>query len=205
MGFVILVAMGVYLLLSLGVVAGAISYAKKNGKSLKKWGWSAALVMYMIPFWDWIPTVVTHQFYCAKDSGFWVYKTPDQWKASNPGVMETLPAQSSKGSPTKYSRFDNENGETFTYLLNERFNWIITQLDISSVLPIIRTDQEIKDVERNEVLAQYVDFATGNSVKNPVGPPGPLKFWLRNQHCNGGERNQDSMRSYRDNFYGSRK
>lgn len=90
MGFVILVAMGAYLLLSLGVVVGAISYAKKNGKSIKKWGWGAALVMYMIPFWDWIPTVVTHQFYCAKDSGFWVYKTPEQWKAENPGVMETL-------------------------------------------------------------------------------------------------------------------
>ncbi|MGC2047702.1 MAG: hypothetical protein WA635_03735 [Gallionella sp.] len=78
MGFVVFVAMGLYLLISLGVVAWAASYAKKHGKSVKRWGWGAALVMYLIPFWDWIPTVAVHQYYCAKDSGFWVYKTLDQ-------------------------------------------------------------------------------------------------------------------------------
>ncbi len=87
MGFVVLMVMGVYLLISLGVVMWAIRHAKKNGKSAKRWGWGAALVMYLIPFWDWIPTVAVHQYYCAKDSGFWVYKTLDQWKAENPGVM----------------------------------------------------------------------------------------------------------------------
>jgi len=93
MGIVIIGVMGLYLLISIGVVAWAINYAKKNGKSAKRWGWGAALVMYMIPFWDWIPTVATHQFYCAKDSGFWVYKTFDQWKAENPGVIGTLTTQ----------------------------------------------------------------------------------------------------------------
>jgi hypothetical protein len=36
MGFVIFVAMGVYLLISLGVVTWAVSHAKKNGKNVKK-------------------------------------------------------------------------------------------------------------------------------------------------------------------------
>jgi hypothetical protein len=92
-GLAVLLAMGVYLLLSVGVVKWAIRYARDNGKSAKRWGWGAAFVMYSLVFWDWIPTIATHQYYCAKDSGFWVYKTLDQWKAENPGVMEGLVAQ----------------------------------------------------------------------------------------------------------------
>ncbi|MBK7764911.1 MAG: hypothetical protein IPI44_01795 [Sulfuritalea sp.] len=93
MGILIVGAMGLYLLIAFGVVIGAISHARKHGKSTKRWGWGAALVMYLIPFWDWIPTVAVHQYYCATEAGFWVYKTPEQWKKENPGVMETLVAQ----------------------------------------------------------------------------------------------------------------
>jgi hypothetical protein len=203
MGLVIIGAMGLYLLISIGVVVWAISHAKKNGKSAKCWGLSAALVMYLIPFWDWIPTVAVHQFYCAKDAGFWVYKTLDQWKAENPGVMETLVAN--KNAPQTQVRFDDGHGVTDTYLLNDRFNWIIIKQDISGLLPIMRFEHEVKDVKKNEVLARYVDFATGNSIKNTVGPPGPLKFWLRSRHCIGGERNKGLMYSFEHNIRGAEK
>jgi hypothetical protein len=36
--------------------------------------------MYLIPFWDWLPTVAAHRYYCWKDSGFAVSKTLDQWR-----------------------------------------------------------------------------------------------------------------------------
>ena len=55
---------------------------------------------------------------------------------------------------------------TDTYFLNERFNWIVTEQDISPLLPIIMIEQQVKEVAKNEVLARYVDFGTGNSVKN---------------------------------------
>jgi len=205
MGLVIFMVMGVYLLISLGVVAGAVVYAQKHGKRAWLWALAAAFVMYNLVFWDWIPTVVAHRYYCEKEAGFWVYKTLEQWKAENPGVMETLPAQSKTGSPTKYEQFDDEYGETTTFLLNERFNWVVTQQDTFRLLPIIRMEQQVKDVKKNNVLARYVDFGTGNSVKNKVGPPGPLKFWLRNGHCNGGDRNSSLMWQFTEQFYGSKK
>jgi len=59
MGFVIVVVFGLYVLISIGVVAWAINYAKKHNKSAKRWGWGAALGMYLLIFWDWIPTVLT--------------------------------------------------------------------------------------------------------------------------------------------------
>jgi hypothetical protein len=200
MGFVVFAVMGLYLLISIGVVTGAIAYAKREGRNVKRWGWGAALVMYLIPFWDWIPTVAMHQYYCATEAGFWVYKTPEQWKKENPGVMETLVAN--KGAPNRNEQFDDGHGKTDIYLLNDRFNWIVTQQDFSSVLPIIRSEQQVKDTKTNEVLARYVNFSTGNSVKNTFGPPGPMKFWLHSGHCSGGGQNQDALRNYRNIFFG---
>jgi len=193
MGAVVLGALALYLLISVGVVKWVIRYARKHEKNTKLWGFGAAFIMYNLVFWDWIPTVVVHKYYCSTEAGFWVYKTLDQWKAENPRVMETLSSPSSTGSPTKHERFDNAHGKTTAYLLNERFNWIVTQQDISSILPIIRTEQQIKDVKKNEVLARYVDFGSGNSVKNTIGPPGPLKFWLHRLNCSGGELNHGKM------------
>jgi hypothetical protein len=203
MGLVILGAMGLYLLISVGVVVWAAGYARKNGKSAKRWGWTAALVMYLIPFWDWIPTVAMHRYYCATEAGFWVYKTPEQWKQENPGVMETLVA--SKGAPSQDEQFDNGHKRTTTYLLNERFNRVVTQQDISSVLPIIRTEQLVTESKRNEVLVRYVDFASGNSVKNTIGPPGPMKFWLHISSCQNGGQNKVSLRVHLDQFRGREK
>ena len=142
MGFVILMIIAAYLLISAGVVAGAITYARKRGKSAIRWGLSAALVMFLIPGWDWIPTVVAHKYYCEKEAGFWVYKTLDQWKAENPGIAETLVAN--KGGAARGETFDDGYGKTATYLLNDRFNWIVTQQDISGLLLIIRTEQQVK-------------------------------------------------------------
>lgn len=165
MGFVIFVAMGLYLLISLGVVAWAIVYAKKHGKSAKKWGWGAALVMYLIPFWDWLPTVATHQYYCAKDSGFWVYKTVDQWKAENPGVMETLVAQLSI-QPTS-------DGDLQT--MDERF---AIETHRRKPIPFLHTsisERLLVDRKTGEVLAKGVDVGSG--VGN-MATGGGFKFWL---------------------------
>lgn len=203
MGFVIVIVGALYLLISVGVVIGAVSFARKGGLSPWRWGWGAALVMWLIPFWDWIPTVAAHKYYCSTEAGFWVYKTLDQWKAENPGVMEGLVAN--KGSPTSYEEFDDRHGKTSTYLLNERFNWIVTQQDYSDLLPIIRVEQQVKDVKTGMVLARYIDFGSGNSVKNTVGPPGPMKFWLHNSSCIGGERNQGLMYSFEHTIRGAEK
>ena len=164
---------------------------KKGWVGKKRWLGAAIgfLVVYLPAFWDWIPTIALHQYYCAKDSGFWVYKTLDQWNAENPGVAQTLVAY--KGVRPKEERFDGGDGRTDTYFLNKRFNWIVTQQDISSLFPIIMVEQQVKDVANNEVLARYVDFGTGNSVGNFVSMP--LKFWLHSGSCSGGEMNDSKL------------
>ena len=205
-GLMFLIAGVLYLAALILATWAAYRWAKKRGLSRPKC-WLAAgggfVIVYLPVFWDYIPTVVAHKYYCEKDAGFWVYKTLDQWKKENPGAAETLVAN--KGAPSRYEPYDDGHGKRNTYLLNQRFNWVVSQQDISSLLPIIRIEQQVKDAQKNEVLARYVDFGTGNSVKYTIGPPGPLKFWLDSSHCSSGGLNQDAMRNFRNKFMGAEK
>jgi hypothetical protein len=197
-GIIVIPAVLLYLLLSIVVVYLAIRYARKSGRSAKRWGWGAALVMYLIPFWDWLPTVATHQYYCAKDAGFWVYKTVDQWKAENPGVMEILVANKGAPSKTVYSG----NNYTTTFFLNPRFNWVVEKTGPFLVYRH-QWKQELVDSKNGEVLARYVDFSTGENEKFPGEPP--IKFWLQSKHCSSGERHRGLMSQFKENFRGTEK
>jgi hypothetical protein len=179
MGLVVFAVMGFYLLISMGVVKGAIAYARENGKSTRRWGWGAALVMYLIPFWDWIPTVAMHHYYCATEAGFWVYKTPEEWKKENPGVMETLTTQ--RVPANKYEQSENQSVSTTTW--NARINSTLTSRG-KHFPNLWRREDAIADTKTGEVLARYVDYSTAQG-KRQAGWSG-WKFWLDSGNCIGG-------------------
>lgn len=196
MGLAYLVFFAVYLLVSIAAVRGAIGYARKNGKSAKCWGWGAAFIMYSIVFWDWLPTVAVHQFYCAKDSGFWVYKTLDQWKAENPGVIETLVED--KNSQVKFVN-DSKN-HVLIKVVNQRFNWLTIQnRDVISVLPIGREENQLVDTPKNFVIARQIGF--GAHDENWGG----LKFWLNVGACSDRNKDMANFGNIVEQFNGARK
>lgn len=176
MGLVIVGALAIYLLIAIAVVIGAVKYAKKSGKSAKRWGWSVALVMYLIPFWDWIPTVLVHQYYCATEAGFWVYKTPEQWKKENPDVMETL--ISNRGQ-VRHFYGDNDNFVRKS-LMNQRFLYISKHSG-----PLLfnrwRYEKQIVDGETDFVIARSIDFSTSHERRKAEWSG--WKFWLDKQQC----------------------
>lgn len=189
-GLAYLVAFVLYLLISIGVVRWAINYARKNGKSAKRWGWGAAFVMYSIVFWDWIPTVAVHQYYCAKDSGFWVYKTLDQWKAENPGVMETL-------TTPRVWQHDYTSGGDVVHI-NQRFDLAYDKKG-EQFLHLWPDDRKLIDVKSGEVMARLVDF-------NSYAPEwGDLKFWTSIKHCSSGQENAIKFGNFYLQFKGAEK
>ncbi len=196
-GLMYLVFFAVYLLVSIAVVRGAIGYARKNGKSASRWGWGAAFVMYSLVFWDWIPTVAVHQYYCAKDSGFWVYKTLDQWKAENPGVMETLTTQ----QIWPHQHIGDINNYVSTSIVNQRFNFV-NKKNGPLLLNVWRHEQIIIDSKTNQEIAQFVDFSTGNG--NVGGEP-ELKFWMHSDNCLGGRDKAISLVKFSKQFIGAKK
>ncbi len=119
-------------------------------------------------FWDVAPVYVVHRQLCAKDAGFVVYKTLEQWKVENPGVAEAL-------SPTDRDRLV-ESGVTDRYQLNDRFFLDITREKYWHV--INQREQLIVDSVTGDVLARYVDYYTN---LNGIGQKEKLsdyKFWI---------------------------
>jgi hypothetical protein len=207
MGLVVFAVMGLYLLVSIGVVKGAIAYAREKGKSAKRWGWGAALVMWLIPFWDWIPTVAMHQYYCATEAGFWVHMTPEQWKKENPGVMETLVNQNSspKGMPPNWPT-EIVRGKEITNM-NQRFglsytNHLSSTDEKALFINIWRWKTEVIDRKTGSVLAQQIDFSAGNGY---VGGEPPLRFWLQSWHCKKYEDSSNQFSELLNQFNGAKK
>lgn len=194
MGFVIVIALGLYVLISIGVVTWASNHAKKQGKSAKRWGWGAALGMYLLVFWDWIPTVAVHQYYCAMESGFWVYKTSEQWKKENLGVMETL-VDDKNGS---FTRVGDEENHTDKKVLNQRFFWRNEKHRIILFLPVYRWKFEMVDSQDGNILGRRVDFSTGKGLDY-------LKFWMNNESCSSSYSESIKASEFTNQFKGATK
>ena len=93
LGLMVIGAALIYLVLLIGVTVWVYRWAKRRGYSKgRAWGtaFAAFFVLWLLVFWDWIPTVAAHKYYCAKEGGFTVYKNLEQWQKENPGVVETL-------------------------------------------------------------------------------------------------------------------
>jgi len=148
----------------------AVRYAKCTGSSKWRWGIAAFLLVFLPIFWDWIPTVAMHQYYCANESGFWVYKTLDQWKAENPGVMEGLAAHLTIQSTS--------DGDLQT--MNERFAIETHRRKPIPFLPTSIAERLLIDRKSGEVLAKGVDVGSG--VGNMM-TGGGWKFWLNQKPC----------------------
>ena len=190
MGLILIPAFALYVLISIITVVCAIIFAKKRKKKAWLWGGGAAFIMYNLLFWDWIPTVAVHKYYCSTQAGFWVYKTADQWKAENPGVIDTL-------TPYEGQQLDSVGdmkNYKDTYHLNQRFNWIVKH-NGKYFINLWRHEQEIVDTKNNEVLARYIDYSTSQE-RIQAGWAG-WKLWLANGHCAGGAINQSKMRQFK--------
>lgn len=187
---------GTALVVVLVVMGLAAYFAKASGKSPIKWALLAALVLFV--FWDYYPTKWAHQYYCEKEAGFWVYKSADQWKKENPGVLETLVAN--KGDPSE------RNGDivnyTDTYFVNHRFSLVVKH-NGQHLLNRWRHERELVDTKTNGILGRYVDFST--SQDQPQAGWSGWKFWLDNRNCDNGRDRLISFGKFYLQFKGAEK
>ncbi len=174
LGLVVLFAIGIYLAISALVVWLAARWAKKHNRRGWVWGSLAAFAMYNLVFWDLIPTLVMHKYYCSTEAGFWVYKTPEQWVKENPGVRETL-KMSLKPSHTNTNVLLGDS-KTLRSSRTQRFFQDTTREVI--FLSLGRTEEKFYDVETGDLIARSVNFIPGSGGASFVSG-GSLEAWRR--------------------------
>ena len=175
-GLIVLLVIAGYIAVSIWVVKATMRWARRRGRSATRWGWGAGLLMYLLVFWDFIPTVLLHRYLCATEQGFWVYKTVEQWQQENPGVAETLRwSDSSKSFKTP--------AITRGYVLNQRFVWEVVKSRPFSMLPVWVTEHRVVDRPKEEVMAKHISVGAGYG-NLAIGGEGAWKFWLNLPTCN---------------------
>lgn len=182
---------------------------KRDKPQAWRWGIAAALIIPAWAFWDYYPTKWTHEYYCEKEAGFWVYKTLDQWKAENPGVMETL-VEANNNSPEGMSPnwpTENWNGKKIASI-NQRFgmlykNHLSNSEESRLFLNVWRWKTELVDKNTGIVLARQVDFSTGNGYLGSAMLP--VKFWLQSDGCIGGREYSKRFGEFLKQFRGAKK
>lgn len=183
MGLMVLVVLAVYLLISVWVTKKATSWAKANNKKPWLWGGLAAFMMYSLVFWDLIPTLVMHKYYCSTQSGFWVYKTPEQWMKESPEMKEGVDSreQLTNSRVEKYG-----NGNKSTSFLNQRTSVMAEFVD-QSMLPLLhitKREHSLIDTKKNYILIKKVTFEAG-AVGGAPNSILDFRFWLNYYPCGG--------------------
>lgn len=171
-GLIVFGGLIIYLIITTILTLIGIKFAKKKGKPGWKGGLLVAVIMYMLLFWDFIPFHIAHKYYCATEGGFTINKPLDQWKQENPGVVETLIHKRS----SDYTKKGNKE----RYQLNQRFVWDI--YTTQHLLGIRKKDNRIVDAETSEVIAQYIDFSSGQNQLEPDDFR-DIKFWIFKKSC----------------------
>jgi len=137
--------------------------------------------MYLIVFWDHIPTMVAHKYYCDKYAGLTVNKTVEQWNQENPGVA----------TPAMQSNPVELVDKTVRFNLNEFI--VYDTKDKSEMLGILRHTSELKDTRDNLIIAKHVDFST-DIMNISLGARGlrDYKLWLLRNSCEA----EDNMQNW---------
>ncbi len=187
MGLMALGALVIYLLVSIWVTRKASNWAKANNKKPWLWGGLAAFVMYNLVFWDLIPTLVMHKYYCATQAGFWVYKTPEQWMKENPELTAEDLKPFSKDvneMPHEVLNAGTSNAITITKINKRIFKAFDTE-KFGDLIPLKKSVNYFYDSKSDKRIAEFINFVSGYG--NPMTTGKGLsawKFWLRDNCYN---------------------
>ena len=164
----------VYGLVSVFVIHKSYNFTKTRYSKGWVGGWLAALIMYNLVFWDWIPVYVMHKYYCSTQAGFWVYKSPEQWIKENPAMV----GQKWGNDYIKpIERLSNNNWRI--WYSKSVYGETISQPEYSGGL-LRRNEERLVDARSGDILSRVVQFEKINESALSVGNATvrDFKIWL---------------------------
>jgi hypothetical protein len=179
LGLMYLCSAALYVALIFFVVRWAWRSGRTSGGSKVRgasFGAIGFLAVYLPVFWNLVPTIFVHRYYCERDAGLFVQMQADKWYANNQAKVELinkLPRNLREATsptillPDGFSRFTH-----FNDLLASDFK--SEQLPAWSV-DLRRQTWRTVDARTGAILASVIDYQTGRETD--------LRFWLRNSTC----------------------
>lgn len=158
-GIAYLAAAIVYLLIMIAVVSSAWKRGRKTSRK-RAFGYAVLgfLAVYLPLFWDHLPTLVMHQYYCAKDAGVTIYKTPEQWIKVHESELDKLRLDDMKERITATYTSDGWTRR----MLNREVSFDTRNYDVKfGWIYISGGEARYYDVNRNMILASRKSYSSG--------------------------------------------
>ena len=170
LGLAILFIFAVYVVISIVATRCAVVWARRNGRL---WGCITAFAMYNLVFWDMVPTLVMHKYYCSTQAGFWPYKSFDQWDAENPGISQGLRSSNKPGKGDLDAFPTRDDTERHWY--NDRFYKEKAEQKIHGTID--RREEIFVDAENSTVISRVITFYRGlpPTTLELGGTPGEIR------------------------------
>lgn len=172
-GIMMLLVAGTYIAIWILVVRFSYRLTFRVTESKKK-SFSIAtaffLIMYLIPFWDLIPTLIMHKYYCNTQAGLWIYKTPEEWISENPDSLDL-----GELKERERVKIEGSSDSWKKYHVNDRFVYEVNR-SVSVFLSINLEEKIFRDKKVDKPLIRKVDFWIG-SKRASIPSGGSLEGW----------------------------
>lgn len=208
LGLAILFIFAVYLAISIFATRYVMAWARESGRRAWLWGCIAGFAMYSLVFWDLVPTLILHRYYCSTEAGFWPYVTFEQWESENPGVTASMSIRDGHREAEK---------QNTALPKNIRRDWYTTRFyrDAHStdlIGSLVKIEDSFIDVKTNSIIARSINFVRGLPANTLAagGSPGEIREslvlgWGERQCVIDAKPVQDVFQSYIFNFWKSGK
>lgn len=148
----------VYISISIWAIRKGYQFAKVKYQR----GWvgalAAAFIMYNLVFWDWIPVILMHKYYCETEAGFWEYKTPEQWLKEHPEVVGQDWSEYSSFR-TEYIRKTYGNTLKRYWFGSSVYREVAQHSKIDLTKTIYKREDKVVDVKTGQILFKSTNFS----------------------------------------------
>jgi len=203
LGLAVLFFVGLYFLILILGTYFAYRFFKNRSRKLAIYsGTTVFLAIFLPVFWDWIPTIIAHDYYC-KQTGVTEFKPVEQWKKENPGVWETLRDYNSDEwyearKDRKYLDYQGQRYERTP--INPRISRYKSRIRHEPLL-VFTTTYLVYDEGKQEVLAMSKSTGSGPGNTLELGSDygwSGFKLWLGKKPCYGNGDESDYVRAIRN-------
>jgi hypothetical protein len=126
-------------------------------------GFAIGIIAGLAPvFWDVIPTFIAHRYLCSRNSGTWIYKTPEQWLSEKRNQIAKLAPRKIESEKERETSFNWKNLELSRRWLDEK------TIKHPEVLSIQLETWRIVDRDNHEILVEHSDYTAWRSS---------IKYW----------------------------
>jgi hypothetical protein len=146
-----------------------------GGSRLRASGYALVgfLVVYLPVFWNHIPVLLIQQARCAKDAGFTVFVTAEQWVSMNKEFIHS--ARGLDLDRTTPSREVSSGFSRYEFLGGALAREMKTDVDRKLGVEFGRSESRLIDVRTGQLLTLDISYG--------IGPRDDARFWLVGHGC----------------------